>query len=129
MTHPIILWQLARSGAGLGLPRRPSAARRRVRRPLARPGRRRATDDPTVPPSAATVRRRAATPLSARMTARLAAAMQAGVAFAAVLAGRSEAAASASRAALKVLEPAGAVRHAERATCDSPNCAGHRTRA
>jgi hypothetical protein len=123
----------------------PTIPSRRVRRPLGRPGRRRATDDPTVPPVA---------PLRARVTARWVAALHARVALAAVLGGRPEEAAAACRAALKALEGAGAVRDADRAlreiatalqprldvtitsrtnqapaTCDAPNCAGHRLRA
>ena len=99
----------------------PTIPSRRVWRPLGRPGRRRATDDPTLPPPA---------PFAVRATA------------------------AACRAALKALESAGAVRDADRglheianalhprldvtvttrtnrspATCDAPNCAGHRVRA
>ena len=118
MIHPIILWQLARGGASLEPPRR------RLRRPLDRPGRRRATDDPTVPP------------------------------LVEVLTGRPESAAAEIRAALDALEGAGAIRDAEQAVrelanalrprldvtvtsrtnrapaiCEAPNCAGHRLRA
>jgi hypothetical protein len=133
--HPVILWQLARSGAQLEPPRRGTAARRRVWRPLGRPGRRRANDDPTAPPS------------TARQDALAAAALHA-------LDGRPREAAAACRAALEALESAGAVDDADRAlraiasalhpwldvtvtsrtnralaTCDAPNCVGHRTRA
>ena len=118
---------------------------RRGRRPLGRPGRRRATDDPTVPPAA---------PFGARMAARCLAALHARAAFAAVLGGRPEEAAAACRAAVTALEGAGGVSDADRtlrqiadalhprldvtitsrtnrapARCDAPNCAGHRVRA
>lgn len=118
---------------------------RRVWRPLGRPGRRRATDDPTLPP---------VTPFRARVTARCVAALHARAAVAALLGGRPEEAAAASRAALKALEGASAIRDADHAlreianalqprldvtitsrtnrapaSCDAPNCAGHRVRA
>jgi hypothetical protein len=121
--HPIILWQLARNGTALEPPRR-AATGRRVWRQLGRPGRGRATDDPTAPP------REARDPLAV-------AALHTRVAHAAVLAGRPEAAAAACRAALEALEggpPRLDVVVTSRtnrapATCDAPNCAGHRTRA
>ena len=93
-------------------------------------------------------------PFGVRVTARLAAALHARLATAALLRGRPAEAAAESRAAFKALERAGAVRDAERAlhelahamhphldvtvtsrtnrataTCDVPNCAGHRMRA
>ena len=150
MIHPVILWQLARTGAQLEPPRRAPGAHRRLWRPLGRPGRRRAIDDPTAPPSTAIARIGAGD----RRDLRAAAALHARVAFAALLGGRTAEAASASRAALEALEGAGVVDDAERAlrafasalhprlnvtvtsrtnrstaTCDAPNCAGHRTRA
>lgn len=149
MIHPVILWQLAQSGKRLEPPPRTSAPRRRIWRPLGRPGRRRAVDDPTTP--GALTRR---PPLAARMTARRVAAVHARVAVAALLGGRPEEAAAACRAALEALEGAGAVADADRAlrelavalhpridvivttrtnrapaACDAPNCAGHRVRA
>ena len=49
--------------------------------------------------------------------------------IAAALAGRPDRLAAACRAAVEALEPTDREARPPRATCDAPNCAGHRVRA